>query len=366
MKLPTHSRATRNDLGRFQLLLLFANLLLIAPSMAQHPATGKSAPLPLPFETIKNSKEFSAVRFGPGNTFSIVETPPDFRLSEFAISPDGRLLAMGFGSGRIELWDIHTKKRIHEFKSEIGAPGVLKFNAQADQLIVAGSGGKVAFLELPKGKKLREFAIPLGKYKYDVHEVVLDRNGKWLAYADEESSNVVDITSDPPKPIVDLKDAYSVALSQDGTELWTVNRSELMAFHTANWELIGHWPLKSPPMGASRPVVRTGVTPDGRRTVAVPSTQGLVIYTEPGMSSDYVTEKPTNTVEFAPATHTYVTLAGEITLLNAAGNFLCKKSYKGRVGAALSEDGQWLALSQFNSVDLWRMDDLVRDCEGTN
>lgn len=81
------------------------------------------------------------------------------------------------------------------------------------------------------------------------------------------------------------------------------------------------------------------------------------------MLGDYVTNKPTNTVAFAPATRTYVNLAGEITLLNAAGNILCKKSYKGRVGQALSEDGQWLALSQFNSVDLWRMDDLLRDCE---
>jgi hypothetical protein len=358
-----HLQSTRNEHRRFQLLLLFANLLFLAPAIAQQPATGKSAPLPPPFETIKNSKEFNAVRLGTGNTFSIVETPPDFRFTEFAISGDGRLLAMGFGSGRIELWDLHTKKRIHELRSEIGAPGVLKFNAQADQLVVTGSGGKVVFLELPKGKKLREFAIPLGKYKYDVHELALDRNGKWLAYADEESSNVVDMSSDPPKPIVDLKDAYSVALSQDGTELWTVNRSELMAFHTANWELIGHWPLKSPPMGTSRPLVRTGVTPDGRRTVAVPSTQGLVIYAEPEMSGDYVTDKQTNTVAFAPPTHTYVNLAGEITLLNGEGHLLCKKSYKGRVSEALSDDGQWLALSQFNSVDLWRMEDLLRDCE---
>lgn len=344
-------------------LLLFACLLGLVPANAQQPAAVKPAQLPPPFETIKNSKEFNAVRFGPGNTFSIVETPPDFRLTEFAISGDGRLLAMGYGSGRIELWDLHSKKRIHEFKSEIGAPGVLRFNAHADQLVVTGSGGKIVIMELPKGKKLREFAIVLGKNKYDVQEVALDADGKWLAYTDEESSKVLDITSDPPKPLVDLKDAYSVALSQDGSELWTVNRSELVAFHTANWEPIGHWPLKSQPMSTARPIVRTGVTTDGKRTIAVPSAQGLVIYLEPDILGDLVTDKPTNTVAFAPATHTYVNLAGEITLLNATGKFLCKKSYKGRVGAAVSEDGQWLALSQFNGVDLWRVEDLVRDCE---
>jgi hypothetical protein len=176
--------------------------------------------------------------------------------------------------------------------------------------MVTGHGGEIVFLELPKGKKLVEFAIPLGKYKYNVHEIALDRNGKWLAYADEESSNVIDLGSDPPKPILDLKDAYSVALSQDGTELWTVNRNELMAFHTANWELIGLWPLKSPPMGTSRPLVRTGVTRVGRRPVAVPSAQGLVIYTGPEMSGDYVTDKQTMPPRLRPPrTHTSTWLA---------------------------------------------------------
>jgi WD40 repeat protein len=171
MRNPIHSPSTPSSDFHVQLLLLFRNILLLVPAGAQQPPTEKSAQLSAPFETIKNFKEFNAVRFGPGNTFSIVETLPDFRLSEFAISRDGRLLAMGFGSGRIELWDIHTKKRIHEFKSEIGAPGVLKFNVQVDQLMVTGNGGN------------------------DVHEIALDRNGKWLAYADEESINVIDLGS---------------------------------------------------------------------------------------------------------------------------------------------------------------------------
>jgi outer membrane protein assembly factor BamB len=364
MTSPIQASDNRNS-GHFSRgLIPFTALLVLLPASAQQPTAEKPPQLPPPFETIKNSKQFNAVQLGPGNTFSIVQTPPDFHLGEFAISGDGRLLAMGYWSGRIELWDLLSKKRIHEFKSEIGAPGVLKFNPHGDQLIVTGSGGKIVFLELPKGKKLREFAIPLGKNHYDVHELAFDANGKWLAYADEESSKVLDITSDPPRPLADLRDAYSVAVSQDGSELWTVNRSELVAFRTANWESIGHWPLKSEPMGTSRPTVRTGVTADGKATVAVPSSQGLVIYSEPDMSGTFVTNKQTNAVGFAMPSHIYVSLAKEITFLDTAGSVVCKRSYGGRVGEAVSEDGRWLALSQFNSVDLWRMDDLVRDCEG--
>lgn len=348
-------------IGRALVLLSLAPILLLAAANAQQPSSGKPKQIPPPFETIKNTKEFNAVSFGPGNTFSIAKTPPEFQLNEFAISADGRLLAMGWGSGKIDLWDLHSRKRIGDFKSEVGAPGVMKFNE--NQLVVTGSGGKVAFLDLPKGKKLRSLVIPLGKYKYDLQQLVFDPNLKWMAYADEESSKVLDISSDPPKQIADLKDAGSIALSQDGSELWTVNRNELIGYRTATWEMIGNWSHKGSPIKTTSTLVRTGVTPEGSRTVAVPSENGLVVYREPEMKGEFVTGKPTSAVVYIPANKSYLNLAAEMTFVSADGNVLCRRSYKGRSGYAVSEDGQWLAFSQSNSVDLWRMEDLLRDCQ---
>jgi hypothetical protein len=328
----------------------------------QQQSVDKSQQLPSPFETLQDKKQFNAVTMGPGNTFSIAQTPPDFHLNEFAISADGNQLAMGWASGRIEIWDLHKKKRVSEFKSDLGAPGAVCFDGRGRQLIVTGPGGKIAFFDLPHGKKSKSWTIPLGKYKYDIQEVVLDPKGKWLAYADEESSKVLDVTADPPKQIADLKDAGSIALSQDGNELWTVDRGELVGFNTASWEVLGHWPLKSPPVNTAPTLVRTGVTSDGKRTITVPSSKGLLVYVQPEMSSEYATDEPTSAVAFIPGRNTYVNFAREITFLGAAGKTLCKKSYKGRVNYAVSEDGQWLAISQFNSVDLWRLEDLLRDC----
>jgi WD40 repeat protein len=180
-------------------LFIVAVGLLPFVTRAQGPAARASKSIPTPFETIKNSKQFNAARFGPGNSISFVQIPPDFQLDAFALSPSGRLLAEGWASGRIELWDLQTKLRVSEFKSGIGAPGVLQFNATEDQLIVAAHGGKMVFLEVPSGKKLRGWTIPLGKYKYDIQELVLDQQGKWIAYADEESSKVLDTAGDSPK-----------------------------------------------------------------------------------------------------------------------------------------------------------------------
>jgi hypothetical protein len=329
---------------------------------AQQQGSPKITELPKPFETIQDAKQFNAVRFGPGNTFSVVETPPDFHLYTFALSPDGSLLAMGWGSGRIELWDLHSKKRVSEFKSDAGAPGVIEFDKTGKQLIVTGSGGKLAILDLPKGKKLKSWTIPLGKYKYDLHEIVLDPKGRWLAYADEEDSKVLDISADPPKQLADLKDAYSLALSNDGHTLWTVNRNELAGFNTDTWDVMGQWPLKSSQIPTSVAVVRAGVTSNGQNTIAVPSAKGLIFYRPPNMEGTYATDKPTSAVAFIYGRNIFVNFSGALTFLSDNGMALCEKSYKHRVDYAISGDGQWLAISEFNGVDLWRVEDLLRDC----
>ena len=348
-------------------LLAFASSLLFATIFAagQQQTIEKPPQLPAPYETIMDRKQFNAVQLGPGNTFSIAQAPPDFQLYSFAISTDGTQFAMGWASGRIEIWDLHTKKKVSEFKSEFGAPGVMQFAATGKQLIVTGSGGKIAYLDLPKGKSSRSWTIPLGRYKYAIHEVVVDPNGKWLAYADEEDSKVLDLSGDSPRMILDLKDAYSIALTQDGTELWTVDRDELVGFRISNWETIGRWPLKAETVKTSLALVRTGITADGKRTVAVPSVKGLVIYAEPEMSSELVTDKPTSDVAFAPRHNIFVNFSGDLTFLNGAGKTICKKSYRGRRDYGISADGQWLAISQFSSVDLWRTEDILRDCVAT-
>jgi len=319
--------------------------------------------MPPAFAVIKNTKQFNAVQFGPGNTFAIMKTPPEFELSKFAISGDGNLLAMGWGSGKIDLWDLQKKKRIADFKSEVGAPGVIKFEPDGKHLLVTGSGGKVAVLELPKGKKSSEFVIPLGKFKYDIQQVVLDPKGKWLAYADEVSSKTLDLSAEPPKSIADLKDACTISLSADGTELWTANRTEIVAYSTASWEMIGHWPLKSLPVDTASVRLRTGVAKDGAPLVAVPSTKGLVIYRPPGMEGSYATDKSTTTVAFAVASKTYLSLGVGLTIVNDTGTMSCRRSLQGWSASDVSEDGQWIAISVSNVVSVWRMEDILRTCE---
>lgn len=339
--------------------------LICAGTYAQQPAPAKPPSIPPPFETIQDAKQFNALRLGPGNEIAAVKVPPDFQLNSFAISGNGGLLALGWASGRIEVWDAKTRQRISQFKSPVGAPHVLLFDSNGRELVVTGSGGRVAFLDLPSGKKSSGWKIPLGRYKYDLQVLVLGPQDKWLAYADEESSKVLDLTASKPRMLANLKDAGSIALSQDGTELWTVDRSEIESFNTTNWNEIGHWPIKAAAVANCSVVVQSGVGSNGERTVVVPSSKGLVIYDYPRMTGNYITREPSCAVGFASASHTYINLSSELTILNATGTVLCTRSYEGRSAYAVSSDGHWLALAQSDRVNLWRMEDLLHQCSST-
>jgi hypothetical protein len=237
----------------------------------------------------------------------------------------------------------------------------MQFNTAGDQLVVAGLKGKIGIFEIPSGKKMRRWKIKRGKRKYDIQELVLDPQSKWLAYANEDNSKVLDLAANPPEPLADLKTAGSIALSQDGRDLWAMNREVLERFSTSTWQLTGQWPLKSEPRRTKPVVLRTGITADGEQSVAVPSVGGLVLYRDGQMDGEYVS-KSSSGISFAESSGTYVNLSGELSFLMATGDLLCKWSYGGRYGYAVSGDGQRLALSQSGRVDLWRIDALLESC----
>jgi hypothetical protein len=81
------------------------------------------------------------------------------------------------------------------------------------------------------------------------------------------------------------------------------------------------------------------------------------------MEGSNATDKSTTTIAFAVASKTFVNLGLGLTFVNSEGAVSCKRSLQGWSGYSVSEDGQWIAIAQTNSVSVWRMDDLLRDCE---
>ncbi len=144
--------------------------------------------------------------------------------------------------------------------------------------------------------------------------------------------------------------------------MWTMNRKMLARFDTSTWKQTGEWPLSSAPIKTSSVVVRAGLSETGQVAVAVPTSKGLLIYREPEMLAEYVSTRSTNAVAFVATSRLFVNLSRHITFLKPSGEIVCVRSYQGRHGYAISDDGQWLVLSQSGRVDLWRIEDLLHEC----
>ena len=322
----------------------------------------KPPAIPSPVQTYPDREPRNALRIGPGNTFSVSKTPKDQTLVSFTLSADGERIALGWESGQVDLFYLRTHKALTRFKSGLGAPYLLKFNAAGDRLVVTGRPDQINFLDPRSGKVLRKVPVEQGPLKYTIQGMALDSKDRWVAYVNAENGKVLDLMAESPRPLADLKQAGSLALSQDGSELWTVSRKMLTRFDTSTWKQTGEWPLASPPIDTSPVVVRAGVSETGRAAVAVPTSKGLLIYREPEMTAEYASARPTNGVAFASASRLFVNLSLHLTFLKPDGTIVCARSYEGRYDYSVSDDGQWLALSQSARVDLWRIEDLLSEC----
>jgi hypothetical protein len=87
-----------------------------------------------------------------------------------------------------------------------------------------------------------------------------------------------------------------------------------------------------------------------------------VIYREPDMQGEFVTNKPTSLLEFSRAVGAYINLSSSLALIDPQGAKLCETAYSGSYRRAISEDGEWIALAQFDSVEVWRIHDILRVC----
>jgi hypothetical protein len=338
------------------------SLLLVAlGGRAQTPALPE---LPSPTRVLQNEKQFNAVTLGPGNSFTVKQTPPDYQLDSFDFSPDGTWTFMSWASGRLEVRENQTGKRIAQFKPMSGPVFQADYIEQTRQLLVTGQHGVIRLVDPHSGKKLREIHTEIGRFKYDLQKVVIAHDGSWLAYVNEENGKVLDLKSEPPRRLADLGDAYDLALTRDGTELWLIDREKIFGLKTEDWNTIASAPLLDK------------VRPDGTPTLAVasvdegvvaflPSQSGLLRYELKTMTGRKVAANPSYWV--VPAAASNEVLVSEwqsLSLYRADGSLHCQwKPHPGQ-NLKVSENGQWLGSRNSGKVELWSLDSLVGSCPG--
>lgn len=317
---------------------------------------------PTPTRVLQDEKQFNAVKLGPGNTFSIQQTPPDFQLDSFDFSPDGEWVFMGWVSGRLEVRDTKTGGRIAQFKPMPGAVFEAVYNYATKQLLVTSQHGLIRFVDPHSGKRLREIHTEIGKFKYDLQKVILAKDGTWLAYVNEENGKVLDIKSEPPKVLADLEDAYDLALTPEGSELWLINRERIFGLRTDTWSRIGSAQLLDRVEATGTPTLALTSFEDSA-VAFVPSQTGLLRYELKTMTGRKVTTDPTYWV--ASDTTRNKVLVNEkqaFSLYDSDGARRCQWKQFQHQSIKVSENGSWLGNLVFGKVELWPLDSLADSC----
>lgn len=317
---------------------------------------------PSPTRSLQDEKKFNAVRLGPGNTMTVQQTPPDFQLDSFDFSPDGNWTFMTWASGRLEVRDSETGKRIAQFNPTPGPVFEANYNDATKQLLVTSQHGLIRLVDPHSGKLLREIHTEVGRLKYDLQKVIIAQDGSWIAYVNEDNGKVLDLKSEPPKILADLENAYDVALTRDGAELWLINREKIFGLKTNSWSKIASSPLLDSVQPTGTPTLALASIEGG--TVAfVPSQSGLLRYELKTMSGRKVTTNPSYWVGSDTARNeVLVNERQAFSLYEADGTLRCQWKQFQHQTIKVSGNGKWLGNLIFGRVDLWPLDSLSDSC----
>ncbi len=105
-------------------------------------------------------------------------------VSQAIFSPDGKLVAVGGGSGAIALWDVENGKVLHSLKGHEHGTRSVAFAPDGKTVAAAGPDGKVRLWDVPSGK-LRD---TLKGHEAEVHSVAFSADGRWLASTGQDQT----------------------------------------------------------------------------------------------------------------------------------------------------------------------------------
>ncbi len=328
--------------------------------------TPKPLPLfPAPEKTFQSDKQFNAVTIGPGNTFTVRKTPPDFSLDSFDFSADGKQLFMLWGSGRLEIRDLETTKRVTEFKPMSGPVFEVETDNSTKTLVIVGQHGVLRFINPQTGKMTGEIHTEIGRLKYDIQKVLVAPDGSWLAYANQENGKVLDLKSDPAKVLADLGDAYDLALTPDSSQLWVVNREKIFGLTVPQWTQIKSAPLIDQVALTNTPSL-TVVSGEGGPIAFIPSKTGLLRYELATLTGIRVTDKPAYVVLSSGARNAVIVNQFKaLSAFGANGAQFCEwqqLTSQGSNGLKTSENGEWFGVLNSGKVEVWATKSLLTSC----
>ncbi|MGA3204954.1 MAG: hypothetical protein ABSF12_20865 [Bryobacteraceae bacterium] len=292
---------------------------------------------------------------GTGGTTFAVYGSPGLQVSSLSFSGDGKLLAVGSAPGRVDLWDVDTRKKL---RTIIGGSAVA-LSADGRLLVKDGKdGGGIELYEVATGT-LRTIPRILKRAENTVTKFTLSPDGNLLAVtANGDDDMVYDVPLG--KLLTTLANTKFAQFSNDGSLLIGGNNRHLIAWSTKDWSEV-----RDLPRG-----------PDYVRQIAVSPERDLVIVGGPkvavlqrlssGEEIARLGEGFTNFLSFNASGTLVFTYSGTsgFVVWDTSGRPYCASQRMGST-LALSADGRWLADASpttAGAVRLWNIPGALRVC----
>ncbi len=140
-----------------------------------------------------------------------------------ALSADGKTLASGSKDGTVKLWDVETEADRATLRVHSGGVEALAMTRDGKILATGSAESAIKLWDIPKGKLLKTIPLHEGERS---GPLAFSPDGRLLVNG--VGLTVRDIPSGSPRPFLKdgtIMDAGSLALSPDGTRLFTTAKS---------------------------------------------------------------------------------------------------------------------------------------------
>jgi WD40 repeat protein len=159
-------------------------------------------------------------------------------INSLSFSANGKMLAAGKDFGRVVLWEIPARKFLRSI--DTGQRIVSAVALSPDSKILAtGGADKIKPWDLATNKLVN--TIEADDY---IHSLTFDHSGKWLAFADNGGTYVVEATT--AKKVLSLATSHAAMFGQDGNTFMTSDKDGLSVLSTTDWSKIRRVPLGQP------------------------------------------------------------------------------------------------------------------------
>jgi hypothetical protein len=281
-----------------------------------------------------------------------------------AFSPDGTIIASGFDSGTIRLWNVQTKKELLILQGHKDKITSLVFSPNCQLLFSAAADKRIVIWEAFKGDLLKT----LRGHRGAINSLAINQDGSLLASASSDKRIRLWSREKSWRKMVDLKghnDTISeVQFSPDGSFLASVSWDHSIIL----WDIPSQ-KQKHCLVGHFGPIYALAFHPDGKR-LATCSSDGTIKLWDAltGKAIETLTASKTTftTIDFHPNKELLASGASNnlITLWDLKTKSAIKKLKKHKEAITdlkFSPNGKILSTtSKDGNIQLWQVNDLLK------